>query len=162
MPYSNGVYTPPTGAENASAGTVIRSATWNTIFTDISTALTTLGTISLSWVIGDITGSAFSTGVKGYLYVPYDMTINGWRIMADQSGSCVIDVWNAPFASYPPTVADTITASAKPTLSAAAVASSTTLTGWTTAITAGDVLGFNVDSNATCKQVTFILDCGLN
>jgi hypothetical protein len=44
MPYaSNGVYTPPTGAENAAPGQVIRSATWNSIFTDLSTALTQVG-----------------------------------------------------------------------------------------------------------------------
>lgn len=44
MPFaSNGVYTPPTGAENAVPGQIIASATWNTIHTDISTALTQLG-----------------------------------------------------------------------------------------------------------------------
>lgn len=43
MPFdSSGVYTPPLGAENAAPGEVIRSAIWNTIFTDISTALTEL------------------------------------------------------------------------------------------------------------------------
>lgn len=39
----NGTYTPPTGAENAAPGEVIRSATWNTIFTDLSAAITQLG-----------------------------------------------------------------------------------------------------------------------
>jgi hypothetical protein len=44
MPYSaDGVYTPPTGAENASPSQIIRSATWNTIFTDLSSALSTVG-----------------------------------------------------------------------------------------------------------------------
>jgi len=44
LPFSNsGVYTPPTGAQNAAPGEVIRSATWNSIFTDLSTALTQLG-----------------------------------------------------------------------------------------------------------------------
>lgn len=43
---SSGVYTPPTGAENAAPSQIIRSATWNTIFTDISAALTTLGQAS--------------------------------------------------------------------------------------------------------------------
>lgn len=52
MPFSNGVYTPPTGAENATAGKVIASATWNSIFTDLSTALTQIGsgTIPLLFV----------------------------------------------------------------------------------------------------------------
>lgn len=44
MPFLNGVYTPPDGAEDAVPGEVIRSATWNTIFTDLSNALTQVGT----------------------------------------------------------------------------------------------------------------------
>ncbi len=46
MPYnvSTGVYAPPDGAEDAVPGEVIRSATWNTIFTDLSNALTQVGT----------------------------------------------------------------------------------------------------------------------
>lgn len=44
MPFAaDGTYIPPTGAENAAPGQIIRSVTWNTIFTDIATALTTLG-----------------------------------------------------------------------------------------------------------------------
>lgn len=44
MPFAtNGIYTPPTGAENATPGAVIRAATWITIFTDIAAALTQLG-----------------------------------------------------------------------------------------------------------------------
>lgn len=39
----DGVYTPPDGATDAFAGELIRSATWNAIFTDISIALTQLG-----------------------------------------------------------------------------------------------------------------------
>lgn len=37
------MYTPPDGAEDAVPGEVIRSATWNTIFTDLSSALTQVG-----------------------------------------------------------------------------------------------------------------------
>lgn len=40
---ADGTYTPPNGAENAFAGQTIASATWNAIFTDLSTALTLLG-----------------------------------------------------------------------------------------------------------------------
>lgn len=47
MPFlANGTYVPPTGAENAAPGEVIKSSVWNTIFTDISAALTTLGQAS--------------------------------------------------------------------------------------------------------------------
>lgn len=105
----------------------------------------------------DGAGSAVTTGVKGSLQVNYAGTITGWTILADQDGSCVIDVWKDTFANYPPTVADTITASAKPTLSAASAATSTTLTGWTTSFSAGDVFRFNIDSAATITKVTLEL-----
>jgi hypothetical protein len=58
MSYSSvGVYTPATGAENATSGKVIASATWNSIFTDISTALTTVGSINANSLVGNNTGS---------------------------------------------------------------------------------------------------------
>ena len=102
-------------------------------------------------------GSAITTGVKGYIEVPYACTINQVTLLADQSGSCVIDVWKDTYANYPPTVADTITASAKPTITAATKSQDATLTGWTTSITAGDILGFNVDSASTITRVHLIL-----
>jgi hypothetical protein len=74
--------------------------------------------------------------------------------MADQSGSIVIDVWKDTLANYPPTVADSITGSAKPTLVSAQSATSSTLTGWTTTISANDVLRYNVDSATTITRVT--------
>lgn len=45
MPFNTttGVYTPPSGATTAAPSDVIRSSTWNDIFTDISNSLTLLG-----------------------------------------------------------------------------------------------------------------------
>jgi len=44
MPFDNsGNYTPPAGATSAAPGQVIASATWNSIHSDLATALTTLG-----------------------------------------------------------------------------------------------------------------------
>lgn len=44
MPFdSSGTYTPASGATTAAPGDIIRSATWNAIFEDISDALTLLG-----------------------------------------------------------------------------------------------------------------------
>ncbi len=98
-----------------------------------------------------------TTGVKGFVEVPKACAIVAWRVVGDASGSIVIDVWKDTYANFPPTVADTITAAAKPTLAAAQKAEDVTLTGWTTALNAGDWLGFNVDSAATVKQVTLSL-----
>lgn len=99
-------------------------------------------------------GSVITTGVKGYTSIPASGTIVRARMLADQSGSCVIDVWKDTFANYPPVNADSITAAAPPTLSAQDHSEDTTLTGWTTSAVLGDVLGFNVDSATTVTRVT--------
>ena len=108
------------------------------------------------------TGSAVLTaGQRTYVSCPYTGTITGARLLAVDasvtSGSIVIDVWKDSYANFPPTVADTITASAKPTLSSATKSDDTTLTGWTTAVTAGDVFGFTVDSASLVTQVALQL-----
>lgn len=102
-------------------------------------------------------GSAISTGVKGDLEIPFGCTIEAVTLLADQSGSIVVDIWKDTYANYPPTDADSITASAVPTISAATKSTDATLTGWTTAISAGDILRFNVDSAATVQRLTISL-----
>lgn len=102
-------------------------------------------------------GSAITTGIKGDIFVPYACTINSVTMLADQSGSAVVDIWKVAYASYPATVSNTITASAKPTISSAAKSQDTTLTGWTTSVSAGDTIRFNVDSATTITRVTLVL-----
>lgn len=113
-------------------------------------------TSAIIWEI-DGGGAVITTGVKGEISVPFACTITAVTLLADQSGSIVVDIWKDTYANYPPTVADTITASTKPTISAATKATDSTLTGWTTAITAGDTLKFNVDSVSTITRCTVIL-----
>ena len=105
----------------------------------------------------DGAGAVITTGVKGYLEVPFGCTIQAVTLLADVSGSIVIDIWKDTYANYQPVVGDSITAAAKPTISAALKSQDTTLTGWTTTITAGDILAFNVDSASTVTRVTLVL-----
>ncbi len=104
-----------------------------------------------------VNGGGFAplTGIIGYTVIPYNGTITGWSIVSDVAGSCVIDVWKAPGTI--PTVANTITGTEKPTLTAQQLNSDNTLTTWTTAVTAGDVIGFNLDSAATLTSVNLII-----
>lgn len=110
---------------------------------------------SITWVI-DGGGSAITTGQKGYIEVPYNCTITAVRSFADQSGSIVVDVWKDTYANYPPVDADSITASAPITISSTVKSQDTTLTGWTTTLTAGDILGFNVDSITNIQRLTIV------
>lgn len=116
--------------------------------------------VTLTFVI-DGGGSAIATGIKGDLEIPDDYTITRATLLADQSGSIVVDLWVDAYANYPPTVADTITASAKPTISSATKSQDTTLTGWANSahLSAGDILRVNVDSCTSIIRCTLALRC---
>lgn len=99
-------------------------------------------------------GSAITTGVKGYIQIPYDCTITGWTVLLDQSGSIVVDVWKDTLANYPPTVIDSIAGTEKPTVTLSTYDQDLSLTSWTTAVTSGDVIAFNVDSASVVTRAT--------
>lgn len=111
---------------------------------------------SLGFVFGDGV-TAIATGEAGDLWMPFACTINEAVLLADQTGSIVVDIWKVAIGSYPPTNANSITASAPPTISSDDNSSDSTLTGWTTSISAGDTLRFNVDSATTVTRVTLQL-----
>ena len=98
-------------------------------------------------------GSVIPTGLRGFVVMPYSGTITEWTIIGDQSGSAVVDIWKVAYAGMPPDVGDSITASAKPTLTSSQTAQSSTLTGWTTSVTSGDVIAFNVNSATTVTRL---------
>lgn len=91
-------------------------------------------------------GVPITTGLKGTIAVPFACTITSWTLMADATGSVTLDLWKSDFAAYPPNASQSITASAKPSISSDVKAFSSILTGWTTVIAAGDILAFHVDA----------------
>ncbi len=115
------------------------------------------GLVSTAGITIDGGGSAITTGVKGYVEVPFSGTITGWTLLADQTGSIVIDVWKDTYANYPPTSGDTITGADKPTISSSNKGQNLSVSSWTTSVTAGDVLGFNVDSCSTITRATLVI-----
>lgn len=123
------------------------------------------GVSALSWTddedgvefIIDGGGSVITTGEKGHLEVPFDCTVTGWTILGDASGSIVVDIWKDTYANFPPTVADTIAGTEKPTLSAATKNQDLALSSFSTTLTKGDILAYNVDSATTVKRVTVSL-----
>lgn len=102
-------------------------------------------------------GVELPTGILGDLLVPFGCTITAATLLADQAGDAVVDIWKDTTANFPPTNADSITASNEPTLSSAAAMTDSTLTDWTTSIAAGDVLRFNLDSVSTITRLSIIL-----
>lgn len=129
----------------------------STAYVDSALSGKASSTVDLVFVIGD-GSNVITSGLKGFLPVDFGGTIVSWTLVADASGSLAIDIWKAAYASAPPTSADKITASAGPALSSAQKNQSSTLTGWTTIFSAGDVFAVNVSGTpATIKQATLVL-----
>lgn len=139
-------------------GAVTLNATTYTFGAGAANGLWT-GLSSTVGIVFDIDGGGTtpSTGVKGFLEIPFACTIIRATICADVSGSAVVDIWRANGAV--PTVANTITASDLPTLSGAQYATDTTLTGWTKTLAQRDILAFNLNSVTTCTKITVSLLC---
>lgn len=111
---------------------------------------------SIVWVI-DGGGLTVTTGVKGDIEVPFACTITSATLLADQTGDIVIDIWKDTFANAPPDNSDSITASAPPTISNGVKSTDSTLSGWTTTLSTGDILRFSVDSVVDIQRVVLTL-----
>lgn len=122
-----------------------------------SAKVATLNVVRTITFIIDGGGIVITTGVKGFIEIPFACTILGWTLLANVSGSIVIDVWKDTYANFPPTILDTITGTEKPTLVTVQKNQDTNLTTWITSISAGDILAFNVDSVDTIQRATLSL-----
>ena len=127
-------------------------------------ALTKTGS---DWALDDLTttiffarnnsGNVIPTGFQGDISCDFDCEITGVRLLGNPQGSLVIDLWKDTYANFPPTDADSITSASPPTLSNATKYEDTTLTNWTTSISAGDIIRVNVDSASTVTAYTLAI-----
>lgn len=102
-------------------------------------------------------GTEIADGAEAWVVVPFACTISRVDMLADQSGSIVVDLWAEAYADYPPTDADSITSATPPTITTATKSQDGTLTSWTTTLAAGDVLLAHVDSCTNIEQVTIAI-----
>jgi hypothetical protein len=139
--------------EAITAGHVIRKADSGEGYVDAGLAIE--ATDGLTFHFSNSAGIA--AGVRTCMMAKFAIDLDSWYIASvdadTTSGSIVIDIWKDTHANYPPTVDDTITASAKPTLSSAVVNQDTTLTGWTKTVAKGDWVCAKVDSATTVTDV---------
>ena len=105
-------------------------------------------------------GSALTSGstATAYFFVPFACTISEWAATVD-TGTITFDVWKIASGTAIPTVTNTITASALPAISSGTAKASTTLTGWTTTVTAYDIFGVNINTVASATKASLILEC---
>lgn len=107
-----------------------------------------VGQVTSIGAILDGGGAPIPANTIIYVRVPFACTINEFTILADQSGSITVKVYKDTYANYPPNASDDISNGGL-AVTTATKATDTTLTGWTTAIAAGDVLAFTNTTIAT-------------
>jgi hypothetical protein len=103
-------------------------------------------------------GSALAAGATGYLTVPFACTISAWNMSVDQ-GTAAVDIWKLPIGTSIPNSGNSITASAMPAISSGTSIHSTTLTAWTTAVAANDIVGINLKTVGSATFVNLTMEC---
>lgn len=101
-------------------------------------------------------GSNITGGIKGDIVVDFNCEINSATLLADQPGAITVDVWKTNYDNFPPTDSNSITMSGI-ILPSGIKSKDTTLQNWTTSITAGDILRYNVDSASSVERVLVAL-----
>jgi hypothetical protein len=105
-------------------------------------------------------GSALTSGATAttYFTVPFACTLTAFNITVD-TGTITFDVWKIASGTAIPTVANTITAAALPAISTGTAVHSTTLTGWTTAVSANNIFGININAVSGATKASLVLQC---
>jgi hypothetical protein len=101
----------------------------------------------------DASPDNIATGKKGYKQMAYACTVIEWYVLSDASGTIQFDVLKSTFAGYPSTTS--IVGSDYPKLTAQSKNSNTSV-NWT-AVDSGDLLEFEVTSNADVKKASLFL-----
>jgi len=135
---------------NRTTGDIITAAIWNQDVVANPVALTPSGVA----ILIDGSGAAIATGSKRPFFAPAKCDWTSVTLLADQSGSTVVDIWKDTYANWPPTDGDSITSTTPPTITSATKSTDSTLSGWTKAVTAGDIFLPNVDS---CTTITWVV-----
>jgi hypothetical protein len=102
--------------------------------------------------------TALTSGDVVYFTVPYACTIAAWNITVN-AGTVTFDIWKIATGTAVPTVSNSIVASAKPALSTGTALHSTSMSGWTTSVTANDIFGIKLDTVATATYAEIDIQC---
>lgn len=104
----------------------------------------------------DGTPESIRVGQKAQIRLPFAVTLTAWTLLLqDATGDCTIEVRTKPFASGSFTA---ITGGAAPAATSGANATGG-VTGWTTVISAGDLLEFEVTARSgLVPRATLILE----
>lgn len=101
-------------------------------------------------------GSAITTGIKGYVEIPFAGNITQWTLLADTTGNITVDILKDSYANYG-TNTSAVGGGTKPVISSATKGQSAPSSWTSTTINAGDIIGFNVTAVGTITRCTVSL-----
>ncbi len=116
------------------------------------------GCLNLSFIFQN-NGAVLNTGVQeaAYCEIPVKLEVISCHMYGGPTGSIVVDLWKDAYANYPPTDADSIVASAPPTISSGVKSEDTSLTGWSKTLEAGSGILPNIDSVSAMTWAKVVL-----
>jgi hypothetical protein len=103
-------------------------------------------------------GSPALISDTAYFTVPHACTIAAWNITVN-AGTATFDIWKVVTGTAIPTSSNSITASAQPAISTGTAIHSTTLTGWTTAVSANDIVAIDLKTVSTATFASIVVEC---
>jgi hypothetical protein len=147
-----------TAQSTANSANAQASAALQTAWSGTSAANSALhANCGFSFVV-DGGGAPILTGFKGYVSMPFNMWVTGWTLVADQSGTLIVDVLKSNgYAGFPtaPSIAD----SDKPTLNNTQQNRNVAITSWTQQqFNQGDLVGFTVNTAGTVQIATVAIN----
>ena len=102
---------------------------------------------------------ALSAGAKIPIHIAEDATIKKVVVLTvGGPGDVVIDIWKDAFASYPPSVSESICGGNLPTITNGESFEDSTLTDWTTVVSQGDTLMVVLDSVSGFDDIVVALE----
>lgn len=108
-------------------------------------------------------GSVLGAGTNFLVRFNSSMTVRGWALLSEQSGSVQLDIRKCTYAQYDagathPVSGDSIVASAPPQITSAVKNQDTTLTGWTTGVVSNDLWQITITSATSIKKAYLTVD----
>jgi hypothetical protein len=150
-PTGAGGATGPTGAGGATGPTGSGGATGATGATGVPSPFgASFGSTSAS--------ATALTADTAYFTWPNTCTIKSWSINVD-AGTATFDIWKIATGTAIPTISNSITASAQPAIASGTSIKSTSMSGWTTSVSAYDIFGINLKTVATAKFASLTVEC---
>lgn len=114
---------------------------------------------SISFQFGTPGGSAISTGVLGYVTVPFACSISGWSIQVD-AGTATVKTLKVASGTAIPTLGSNSISTSGVAISTGTVIQSTTLTDFTsTTVTANDIMAADLITTSGVGYINFQISC---